>query len=119
MSKHQFTSLFFFFFLFTSLLLKAQNVNEKLPLSTLIDILETRYKITFTYADQTIENIKVGLPSPELSLDESVSYLNKNTKLRFAVLGNNQVVIRTKSKRRKPSCLLRQILRYSFDILLM
>lgn len=102
MSKHQFTNLLFFFFLFISLSLKAQNVNKKLPLSTIIDTLETRYKVSFTYADKTIENITVGLPSPELSLEESVTILNKNTKLHFAVLGNNQVVIRTLLKRRKP-----------------
>ena len=102
MNKYLFTSLIFSFFLFTSLSLKAQNVNKKLPLSKVIDTLETRYKVTFTYADKTIENITVGLPSPELSLEGSVTYLNKNTKLHFAVLGDNQVVIRALSKRSKP-----------------
>ncbi len=102
MSKHQFTNLFFFFFLFISLSLKAQNVNEKIPLSGVLDTLETRYKITFIYADKSIEDVTASLPSPELSLEESVTFLNNNTKLHFAVLGDNQVVIRTISKRNKP-----------------
>ncbi len=97
-----FTSLIFSFFLFTSLSLKAQIVNKKPPLSTVIDTLETRYKVTFTYADKTIENIAVNLPSPELSLEEAITFLNKNTKLHFAILGDNQVVIRALSKRSKP-----------------
>ncbi len=102
MNKHSFTSLIFLFFLFTSLSLKAQNVNEKLPLSAVIDSLETRYKITFTYADKTIENITISLPSPKLSLQEAATFLNENTHVNFTVIGDNQVVIRTLSKKRKP-----------------
>ena len=101
MNKYLFTSLIFSFFLFTSLSSKAQDVNEKLPLSVVIDTLETRYKVTFTYADKTIENTTVSLPSSKFSLQEVVIFLNKNTSLNFTIIGDNQVVIRSVPKRHK------------------
>ncbi len=102
MSKHQFVSLFFLFFLFTSQSLKAQNVNKKSPLSVVIDTLETRYNITFTYADATIKDKKSVIPSPSLSFNEVVNFLNKNTNLYFKVLSNNQIIIQNKKNRVNP-----------------
>lgn len=102
MSKHLFEYLILSFFLFTSLSLKAQQVNKTLPLSTIIDTLETDYNITFTYADATIKDVNVIIPSPELSLKEVISFLNKNTKLYFKILGDKQIIIQAKKSKQKP-----------------
>ena len=102
MSKQLLVYFIFSFFLFTSLSLKAQDVNEKSPLSVVIDTLEKRYNVTFTYADATIKDVTIYVPSPDLSKEEVITFLNKNTPLHFTTLGKNQVVISTTSKKKKP-----------------
>ncbi len=88
--------------LFTTIALKAQNVNNKLPLSQVIDSLEIRYNIVFSYADATIKNLKIRLPKADLSINEALEYLNQNTKLNFKFLGKDQVVIRKGKSRTRP-----------------
>lgn len=96
MNNRQILCYFLFLFLFTSLPLKAQIVNNKLPLVSVLDSLQTRYNITFTYADANIEDIEITMPSEKLSLKEVLYYLNGNTNLRFERLDSNQIVIQTK-----------------------
>ena len=102
MSKHLFKILITSLVLFTSTALKAQNVNNKLPLTQVIDSLEIRYNIVFSYADATIKNLKIRLPEADLSLNEALEYLNKNTKLNFKFLGKDQVIIRKGKSRNRP-----------------
>lgn len=47
------------FILFASLSIKAQDVNKATSLSAIIDTLEIRYNITFTYADATIKDVRI------------------------------------------------------------
>jgi hypothetical protein len=101
-SKHLFKILITSLILFTNLALKAQNVNNKLPLETVIDSLESRFNIVFSYADESIKNIKIRLSDATLSLNEVLDYLNQNTKLNFEFLGKDQVVIRKSKSRNRP-----------------
>ena len=102
MNKHLFKFLITSLFLFTALATKAQNVNNKLPLAIVIDSLEIRYNIVFSYADATIKNSKIRLPDASLSLNEVVDYLNQNSKLKFKFLGKDQVVIQKGKSRNRP-----------------
>lgn len=65
-------------------------------MSAVIDTLQTRYQVTFSYADANIENIEVKLPSEKLSLKDVIHYLNGNTNLQFKRLDSNQIVIQPK-----------------------
>ncbi len=102
MSKHLFKILITSFILFTSFALKAQNVNNKLPLETVIDSLESRFNIVFSYADAAMKKQELKLPDASLNLDEVIAYLNENTKLKFSFLGKDQVIVQKGKSRNKP-----------------
>ncbi len=90
------------FILFTTFALKAQNVNNKLPLETVIDSLESRFNIVFSYADAAIKKQELKLPDASLNLNEVIAYLNENTKLKFSFLGKDQIIIQKGKSRNKP-----------------
>lgn len=102
MSKHLFKILITSLILFTSHALKAQNVNNKLPLETVIDSLESRFNIVFSYADAAIKKHELKLPDSSLSLNEVIDYLNLNTDLKFSFLGKDQVIVQKGKSRNRP-----------------
>ena len=75
------------------------NSKNKLALSEVLTILETRFSINFTYLDQTIANKSVILPSETLSLENTLEYLKSETNLDFIILNETSIVI---SKRTNP-----------------
>ncbi|WP_026753245.1 FecR domain-containing protein [Sediminibacter sp. Hel_I_10] len=80
--------------------LNAQNTaNTNAPLSDVLDVLEKRYEITFSYVDLTIANKTMSFPDENLSLAEVISLLSTSTNLDFIVVDNTNIVI---SKRRNP-----------------
>ncbi|TWO33096.1 TonB-dependent receptor [Seonamhaeicola sediminis] len=83
--------------------LSAQKVQkEKQLLSTILSTLETRYSISFSYADKTIKDKKIILPQKNLSLKEALEFLRKETKLDFDLLDDRFVAIKP-AKKKKPS----------------
>ncbi len=116
MSKLHFKILISTLVLFTTLAPKAQNVNNKLPLEKVIESLEKRYNIVFSYADATIKDLSLKLPKTDLSLDEALEYLNENTSLNFKFLGKDQVIIQKGRSRNKPIKLeyLEEVLVYNY-----
>ncbi|MEJ2113297.1 MAG: TonB-dependent receptor plug domain-containing protein [Flavobacteriaceae bacterium] len=86
--------IFLFFLNLTSVI--AQTVQEdQQPLANILKELETRYNISFSYADDTIKDKQIYSPKPELDLDEVLGYLNESTDLEFELLDNRFVVIKT------------------------
>ncbi len=79
-------------FLFSTSLI-SQIVKERKPLSDVIVILQDRYKYEFSYANDVIENISLELPSTDLTFNQVMNYLRKNTGLGFKILENNFVLI--------------------------
>lgn len=73
----------------------TQNTNESLR-SVLIT-LEERLNISFTYADEAIENIQLGPPGDTLSVEEVLIYLRSNTTLNFNQLDNRFITISQES----------------------
>ncbi|PKQ45306.1 TonB-dependent receptor [Confluentibacter flavum] len=75
--------------------LKAQTIQkEKQPLITILRILETRYQISFSYADSTIEDKVAVLPNEDLTLDNALNVLKTDINLDFEVLNNRFIVIK-------------------------
>lgn len=85
---------FFFinFLLITSIAL-AQNSDEKVALSSLIIELEKTYKIKFSYSDNDVKDIYVHPPKKGITIDQLLTYLNKNTFLQFKTLDNRYVTV--------------------------
>ncbi|MDC1379773.1 TonB-dependent receptor plug domain-containing protein [Algibacter sp.] len=81
--------------------LRAQIVQkEKQPLIVVLKVLSETYNISFSYVDDTVNNIEVPFPNKELSLEEVLEFLRFYTPLDFELLDNRFVVIKVKKKKK-------------------
>ncbi|TYA84482.1 TonB-dependent receptor plug domain-containing protein [Seonamhaeicola marinus] len=80
---------------------KAQTIQkEKLTLASILTTLENRYNISFSYADKTVKDKKAMMPNKDISLQDALRFLKKETKLDFEVLDNRFVVVKPVKKKR-------------------
>ncbi len=81
--------------------LKAQTIQkEKQPLIVVLKTLSDTYNISFSYVDDTVNDIEVTTPNKDLSLEEALEFLRSETQLDFELLDNRFVVIKAKKKKR-------------------
>lgn len=76
----------------------GQNETKKQPLATVLYDLESRYPFQFTYANDIIENIVVIPPLGDLTFEEALNHLEKETYLIFTILKNNFVSINQRNR---------------------
>ncbi|OUR91440.1 TonB-dependent receptor [Flavobacteriales bacterium 34_180_T64] len=94
MSKKGILFLFISLFFLSTTSGIAQNTSkEQLRLVDILEILENRYQIHFTYLDQTIADKKASLPALDLTLEEALAYLISETALEFIIIDKTSVVI--------------------------
>lgn len=72
----------------------CQTKNETIPLSQIIAFLETKYQVQFNYAEDIVKAISIKEPIEGLSLNESLSYLQKTTGLEFTITDSNIILIK-------------------------
>ncbi len=95
MNRKGILSIFSFLFFLNVISLKAQTVQKDMqPLDVILKILETRYHISFSYADSNIEDKKAWLPEDHLPLEDALNFLKIDTDLDFEILDNRFVVIK-------------------------
>ena len=75
----------------------AQVEKEGQPLVQIIQKLEQQFQCSFSYADKSIENVFINLPSNLHTLQKTVEFLQENTSLKFTLLSNNFITISNKS----------------------
>ena len=83
-----------FLLLFLNTVYAQQDV---IPLKTILDSLETRHNIIFSYADEQVNNKSAVFPNQSFDLDESLSLLESNTGLSFEKLNDRYIVVRGNS----------------------
>ncbi len=89
-----------FFLNFTSI--NSQTIQkEKQPLSAVLKILEARYNIVFSYVDSNIKGKKVTPLKDNITLDEVLRNLKKETTLNFQLLNKRFVVISVKKAKKR------------------
>ncbi|GAA3637408.1 TonB-dependent receptor plug domain-containing protein [Flavivirga jejuensis] len=99
MSRKYTLSIFLFLLFLNIANLKAQTIQkEKYPLSSILNSLEKRYNISFSYADETIKNKEIILPNEDLTLEALIAFLKNETKLDFKLLDSRFVVIKLLKK---------------------
>ncbi|WP_438424694.1 TonB-dependent receptor [Aquimarina macrocephali] len=76
----------------------GQDKTEKQLLTTIIYDLEYRFLFQFTYANDSVEGITVALPKKNLTFEQTLDYLEKETNLVFTILANNFVSINKRNK---------------------
>ena len=84
-----------------SLKTKAQSSNEKLPLTQIIETLETQFNIQFNYAEDAISEVKIIAPSKDLSLSMVLIYLGEKTNFTYTLTNDNMVLLIAKTTRQK------------------
>lgn len=82
--------------LFYLLLLGDLQSQNTLPLKQLLDTLEQRYEIVFSYANTSIEDVFLVPPKRSLNLSQCIDYLTEATPLVFEQLSDRFVTIRTR-----------------------
>ncbi len=83
-------------FVFSTFLCYSQTTKDKIPLLEVISDIENRFQYTFTYADDTIENIFVLLPEKNMTFEQILKFLEQETDLVFSKLANKFVSINQK-----------------------
>lgn len=81
-----------FFCLLAASLAKGQEQTEK-PLSEVLDLIEQRYNARFSYLDEDVKGISVGVPSEALRFRESILFLKQRTPLDYTFINDNQIAI--------------------------
>lgn len=74
----------------------AQKANDKQPLTKVLLILQAQYNIQFNYAEDSLEGIEIIPPSKDLTLAETLSYLEINTSFSFQNLDDIFILVRFK-----------------------
>lgn len=99
MSRKGFLSIFSLLLFLNVVNLKAQTIQkEKQPLLSILNILEARYSISFSYADKTIKDKGIILPSENLTLETILEFLRNETELDFELLDSRFVTIKLLEK---------------------
>ncbi|MDO5977970.1 TonB-dependent receptor plug domain-containing protein [Flavivirga spongiicola] len=95
MNRKGILSLFSILFFLNVTSLKAQSIQkEKQSLLVILNTLEARYDISFSYADETIKDKEVALPSEDLTLVALLEFLKKKIELDFELLDSRFIAIK-------------------------
>ncbi len=81
------------FFQCLSFSLMAQQTTSPVTLRTVLDSLEKRHQVTFSYADENIEGITTNLIDESRSLEDALRNLSISTGLEFRMLEGGVVVV--------------------------
>ncbi|GEQ84906.1 hypothetical protein ULMS_04140 [Patiriisocius marinistellae] len=73
--------------------LKAQIQTELVPLISIIEQLETRYNVSFSFLNTTLLNIESSVPPENVTLKEALTILKEQTGLIFKVIDRKSIVI--------------------------
>jgi len=76
-----------FFFLVLSLIAKAQETNNTLPLITYIQQLELQFNIKLSYINTDIEGFSI-VPASSKNIEDILNYIKKETELTFTKLSD-------------------------------
>ena len=90
-------------FLFSNHSLRGQNL-ELQPLTAILKDLEIRYDLSFSYVTSEIDGISISPPANDVSLNEALSYFNRNTSLLFSKINERYISVSKKSNNGKGFC---------------
>ncbi|WP_299683156.1 TonB-dependent receptor plug domain-containing protein [uncultured Dokdonia sp.] len=96
MNKKNRLVLFFILVIFSFSEIRSQTKEEaeKKSLSYVLELIEDRYDIRFSYADDTILNKTVSVPKTDLPLKQVLLILETNTGLKFEIIDDRFIAIK-------------------------
>jgi len=78
-------------------LIFGQEGQEKVPLETILTNIEKQYSYKFNFIEETISDVSIKAPDPELSPKDCIEYLREETNLIFKLLESNFISIRKRN----------------------
>jgi hypothetical protein len=88
-TKNTFFVLLFFCF---GIILSGM-AQDKLPAREAFELLKKRYNVTFSYIEKDLENILIVVPQEDISLNELIKKLQKNSLLSIKKIGSDRIAI--------------------------
>lgn len=85
-------------FLFCGFLSFGVQAQEQLSLVQLLEILENKFDVKFSYSVNDIQNVRVAKPHPSAPLSEIIKELNEKTLLNFKFLDERYITVSTLDK---------------------
>ncbi|MCX2744101.1 TonB-dependent receptor [Mangrovivirga sp. M17] len=83
----------------------AQEADQKILLEEILFNVEKKHDVSFTYIDENVRGIRLLKPSDNLSLKETLDYLELNTDLKFKILNDRFIAItKIKSSKSQEIC---------------
>ena len=89
---------FFAFFLGNFCSYSQINQKEQQSLVSVLKLIENKYNISFSYADENLKTKELYLPPNNLSLTDLLWYLEEQTGLEFLILNESTIIIRANSE---------------------
>lgn len=100
MTKKDVLYLFISLFFLNGIVGFAQDVQkEKQSLILVLRSIESKFDVSFSFADETIKDILIVPPNEDLTLSEVLKQLSTSTKLDFEVLDSRYIVIKAETKK--------------------
>jgi len=96
-------------FSFSKTLSQTKEETKKQSLSYILGLIESRYDIRFSYADDTILNKTCIIPEDNLTLKEVLFILEENTRLKFETIDDRFIAIKKKQEDGLTSQLLKEV----------
>ena len=83
-------------FSFFSFTISAQVKNEKQSLIAIFEAIQNQYNYQFNYAEDSIESVYIIPPKKELTLEDVLRYLERNTPFSFTIISDNIILVKQK-----------------------
>lgn len=87
-----------YLFLFTGTFVQAQTASNKTALTTVMATIEQQFNVKFSYAVEDIAFINIEKPAPELTLQQTIVYLNSKVLLNFKALDTRYITVSVLNK---------------------
>jgi hypothetical protein len=84
--------------LFTGTFVQAQTASNKTALTAVMATIEQQFNVKFSYAVEDVVFINIEKPATDLTLQETIAYLNSKVLLNFKALDTRYVTVSVLNK---------------------
>lgn len=71
----------------------SQTDNKKTALTEIINVIELKFDVKFSYSVNDVSNIFINAPQTTFTLNETIDFLNQNTLLNFKLLDDRYITV--------------------------
>lgn len=87
------TRCIFYILLFFTCISYSQTTTVKKPLPSILNSIEEKFDVKFSYSVDDVKNVVIESPSPQYNLNQTIAYLNNKTLLNFKLLNERYITV--------------------------